>query len=98
MIKPDGTGRHTHVLTEFVVLNTISTDNGNYTNYNGTSTISLREGTAVDVPTIIQKSNNDSVLMITINPESVDYHFGNSSLIYGISINSETVKMSHFTS
>jgi hypothetical protein len=80
MIKPDGTGRHTHALTDFVVLNTTSTDNGNYTNYNGTSTISLRDGPAVDVPTTIQKSNNDSVFMIKINPESVDYHFGNSSL------------------
>ncbi|WP_458745831.1 hypothetical protein [Candidatus Nitrosocosmicus sp. T] len=58
----------------------------------------MREGPAVDVPTTIQKSNNDRVFMITINPESVDYHFGNSSLIYGISINPETVKMPHFTS
>ena len=91
-------GRHTHILTDFVVLNTTSTGNGNYTNYNGTSTISLREGPAVDVPTTIQKSNNDSVFIITINSESVDYHFGNSSLIYGISTNPETVKMPHFTS
>ena len=98
MIKPDGTGRHTHALTDSVVLNTISTDNGNYTKYTGTSAISLREGHAVDVPTTIQKSNNDSVFILKINPESVDYHFGNSSLIYGISINPESVKMPHFTS
>ena len=98
MIKLDGTGRHTHALTDFVVLNTTSTDNGIYTNYNGTSTISLREGPAVDVPTTIQKSNNDSVFIITINPESVDYHFGKSPLIYGISTNPEFIKMPHFTS
>ena len=100
MIKPDGTGRHTHpyALTDFVVLNITSTDNGNYTNYNGTFTISLREGPAVDVPTTIQKSNNNSRFIIKTNPESVDYHSGNSSLIYGISINPETIKMPHFTS
>ena len=97
-IKPDGNGRDTHALTDFVVLNITSTDNGNYTNYTGTSTISLREGPAVDVPTTIQKSNNNSIFIIKINPESVDYHFGNSSLIYGISINPETVKMPLFTS
>ncbi|HZB16885.1 MAG TPA: hypothetical protein VE445_06920 [Nitrososphaeraceae archaeon] len=58
----------------------------------------MREGSAVDVSTTIQKSNNNSIFIIKINPESVDYHFGNSSLIYGISINPETVKMPHFTS
>jgi hypothetical protein len=62
------------------------------------STISLRDGPAVDVPTTIQKSNNNSIFIIKINPESVDYHFGNSSLIYGVSINPKTVKMPHFTS
>lgn len=97
MIKLDGNGRHTHALTDFVVLNTTSTDNGIYTNYNGTSTISLRDGPAVDVPTTIQKSNNDSVFIMTINPESVDYHFGKSPLIYGISTNPEFIKIPHFT-
>ena len=65
----------------------------------GMSTISLREGPAVDVPTTtIQKSNNNSIFIINVNPESVDYHFGNSFLVYGISINPETVKMPHLTS
>ena len=41
MIKPDGTARHTHTLTDFVVLNVSHPDN-NSTLYNGTSTISLQ--------------------------------------------------------
>ena len=81
MIKPDGTARHTHTLTDFVVLNVSNPDN-NSTLYNGTSTISLQAGPATDIPTSIQKSN-DNVIIINIDPESVDNHFGKLP-IYGI--------------
>jgi hypothetical protein len=81
MIKPDGTARHTHTLTDFVVLN-VSHPDTNSTLYNGTSTISLRDGPATDIPTTIQKSN-DSAITINIDPESVDNHFGKLP-IYGI--------------
>src|ERR1044072_5732722 len=37
MIKPDGTGRHTHTLTDFVILNTTRLDGSNATIFNGTS-------------------------------------------------------------
>ncbi|VFJ14399.1 conserved protein of unknown function [Candidatus Nitrosocosmicus franklandus] len=87
MIKPDGTGRHTHTLTEFVVLNATQDPDNNSTIFNGTSTISLSEGPVVEVPTTIERSSNGNIFIVTIDPESVDYHFGNSSLIYGISAN-----------
>ena len=74
MIKPDGTAKHTHTLTDFVVLNVSHPDN-NSTLYDGTSTISLQAGPATDIPTPIQKTN-DKVIIININPESVDNHFG----------------------
>ncbi len=96
MIKPDGTARHTHSLTDFVVLNIIQSDTGNSTIFNGTSTISLGEGLETDIPTTIQRSDNGNVFVIMIDPKR-EYHFGNSSLIYGISTNPEFVKMSHFT-
>lgn len=80
MIRSDGTTRHTHTLTEFKIID-MNTDN-NSTFYNGTSTISLREGPALDIPTSIQKFN-DQVFVIKIDPESVDNHFGNSA-IYGV--------------
>jgi hypothetical protein len=40
MVKPDGTTRHTHTMTDFVVLNMSHPDN-NSTPYNRTSKISL---------------------------------------------------------
>ena len=92
MIKPDGTGRHTHTLTDFVILNTTRSDNSNSTIFSGTSTISLRDGPAVDIPTTIKRSNNGNVFVIGIDPESVDYHFGKSPLILGITANPEFMK------
>ncbi len=92
MIKPDGTGRHTHSLTDFLVTSISQADQNSSTIYNGTSTISLREGPVVDIPTIIQKSNNSKVFKITVDLESVDYHFGKSPLIYGISVNHDLMK------
>jgi hypothetical protein len=92
MIKPDGTGRHTHTLTDFVILNTTRSDDSNSTIFNGTSTISLRDGPAVDIPTTIKRSNNGNVFVIGIDPESVDYHFGKSPLILGITANPEFMK------
>lgn len=95
MIKPDGTGRHTHTLADFVVNSITHDDQNNSTVYNGTSTISLREGPAVHIPTTIEKSYNNNVFKITFDPESVDYHFGKSSLIYGISANHDLLKKTH---
>ena len=74
MIKPDGTERHTHTLTDFAVLNVSHPDNNSTLIY-GTSTLSLQSGPATDIPTSIQKSN-DKVIIINIDPESVDNHFG----------------------
>lgn len=82
MIKPDGTARHGHTLTDFIVTN-ITNPDSNSTLYNGTSTISLRDGPAVDIPTTIQKSNDNSVFKIKVDPESVNYHFGELPM-YGI--------------
>lgn len=87
MIKPDGTDRHTHTLTDFVVMNATQNPENSSMIFNGTSTISLIGGPAIDIPTTIEKSSNDNVFIIMIDPESVDYHFGKSPLIYGISIN-----------
>ena len=83
MIKPDGTTMHTHALTDFTT-SKISLSSDNSTVFNGTSTISLRDGPAVDIPTTIQRSNNGNVYIINIDPESVDNHFGDSPLIYGV--------------
>ena len=48
-------GRYTHTLTDFVILNTTRAEDSNSTIFNDTSTISLRDDPAVDIPTTIQK-------------------------------------------
>jgi hypothetical protein len=60
----------------------VSNPDNNSTLYNGTSTISLQAGPATDILASIQKSN-DNVIIINIDPESVDNHFGRLP-IYGI--------------
>ena len=97
MIKSDGSDRHTHTLTDFVIMNATQGSENNSTIFNGTSTISLMEGPAVDIPTTIERSSNGNVFVITIDPESVNYHFSKSPLIYGISANQELMKPPHIT-
>ncbi len=74
MVKPDGTARHTHALTDFVVVNVSYPDNTSML-YNGASTISLQAGPPTNIPTSIQKST-DNVIIINIGPESVGNHIG----------------------
>ena len=83
MIKPDGTNKHTHALTQFVLSNS-SNINNNATVFNGTSTVSLKEGPVSEVPTSIKVMNN-TALSIWLNPSSVMDHFGDDQ-IYGVVI------------
>jgi hypothetical protein len=62
MVKPDGTMKHTHALTNFVLSNSSNT-NSNTTGYNGTFTISLKKVPVNEVPTSI-KVMNKGVLSI----------------------------------
>jgi hypothetical protein len=81
MLRPNGTERHTHTITEFRVLNA-SQSNSNGTVYSGTSVISLKNGPVLDVPTTI-KAFNSTVLSIFMDPTKVGHHFGEGE-IYGI--------------
>jgi hypothetical protein len=84
MIKPDGTGLHTHALTNFTVLD-ISYPNINTIMYNGISTITMKEGPITNVPTTLLLSNNN-VISIMFDPNSVQHHFGDTPF-YGIVAN-----------
>ncbi len=89
MIKPDGTGKHTHALSQFVLAN--STDVGNQTSvFNGTSTVSMRDGPVTQVPTSIMLMNNNT-LSISLNPANVENHFDDDA-IYGVVINASDAK------
>jgi len=97
MIRPDGSDRHTHALTHVVVTNITQIVENNSTLINGTSTISMMGGPAVDIPITIERSSDGSVCAIMIDPASVDYHFGRSPFIYGIKTNHESMKAQHAT-
>ena len=83
MIKPDGTGRHTHALN-FTVTD-ISYPNNNMIMYNGFSTVTMKEGTISNVPTTLLLSNNN-IISIMIDPDIVQHHFGDAPF-YGIIVN-----------
>ncbi len=79
MIMLNGSAPHSHVITNFVLSNVSSNENGTRT-YTGTSTVSLREAPVVGVPTTIKVSGE--VISILPDPSAVNQHFGNTP-IYG---------------
>lgn len=81
MIKVDGTAKHTHSITNFV-LSSISNPNSTTKVFNGTSTINMKEIEITEVPTSITSYNN-TLLSIWLDPSKLDIHFGDSK-IYGI--------------
>ena len=82
MIMLNGSGAHTHVITNFVLSNVSSNENGTMT-YTGNSTISMPEAPIVDVPTTIKISGE--IISIFPDPSSVEGHFGDTP-IYGAAV------------
>jgi hypothetical protein len=83
MIMLNGSGAHTHVITNFKLSNISSYANGT-TTYIGNSTISMPAAPIVDVPTTIKISGE--VISIFPDPAKVNEHFGNTP-IYGVVVN-----------
>ena len=67
-------------MTNFVLADT--SNQNNYTIFNGTGTISMPQGPVTEVPISIKVVNN-SLGIITIGPNKIDNHFGTEPL-YGI--------------
>jgi hypothetical protein len=80
MIMLNGSGAHTHVITNFKLSNVSSDENGTMT-YTGNSTIKMPEAPIVDVPTTIKISGE--IMSIFPEPSNVNDHFG-STPIYGV--------------
>jgi hypothetical protein len=80
MIMLNGSGAHTHVITNFELSNVSSDENGTMT-YTGNSTISMPEAPIVDVPTTIKISGE--IISIFPDPSKVNGHFGDTP-IYGV--------------
>jgi hypothetical protein len=80
MIKTDGNASHTHDVYDFVLAGE-PVSNGNYTIFDGTSTVTMREGPITEVPTTITLLG-DTGVSILFDPAKTNNHFGNSP-IYG---------------
>lgn len=80
MIKIDGTASHTHTISDFKLIGE-PVVNDNTTIFNGTSTITMKNGPVNDVPISI-KLMDDSAVNIWVDPSKTDKHFGNTA-IYG---------------
>lgn len=80
MIMLNGSAPHTHVITNFVLSDVSSNENGTMT-YTGNSTVSMPETPFVDVPTTITVSGE--IISIFPDPSAVNQHFG-STPIYGV--------------
>ena len=80
MIKTDGTSPHKHTISDFKISGTPIVAN-NSTTFNGTSTVTMKDGPVKDVPTSI-KFTDESSVSIWLDPTKTNNHFG-STLIYG---------------
>ena len=85
MIMLNGSGAHTHVITNFILSDVSSNENGTMM-YTGNSTVSMPDAPIVDVPTTIKVSGE--IISIFPGPSKVNEHFGNTP-IYGAAIEKE---------
>jgi hypothetical protein len=86
MVMLNGTGGHTHTITNFVLANVSQPDNMTKI-FNGTSTASMREGPVTDIPTSIEIIG-DKIISIWLDPSKIDNHYGNTP-IYGILVDDD---------
>jgi hypothetical protein len=80
MVMLNGSALHRHQISNFS-LTDMSMPNNGIIVYNGTATITMKEGPVNDVPLSI-KTLNDNVISIWIDPAKTMNHFGNTP-VYG---------------
>jgi hypothetical protein len=80
MMKTDGTASHKHTVSDFRMSGKPIVAN-NSTTFNGTSTVTMKEGPVKDVPTSI-KFADESGVSLWFDPSKTKSHFGNT-VIYG---------------
>jgi hypothetical protein len=78
MAKMDGSAMHKHTINDFKLTgNPTKTSTG--TTYNGTATVSMKEGPVSNVPISTTLSDNGNI-SIMIDPKTTDNHFGNTPI------------------
>ena len=81
MVKLDGTERHKHFISNFKLTSSSINKNMSAT-FNGTATITMKEGPVKDVPISI-KFLSKNALSLWVDPTKTHNHFGNTP-IYSI--------------
>lgn len=80
MVMTNGSANHDHKVYNFT-LTDMSMPNNSTTVFNGTATITMREGPVPNVPLSIKAMENN-VVSIWVDPTTIQNHFGNTP-IYG---------------
>lgn len=80
MVMTNGSAMHDHEVSDFTLTDLSMPDNST-TVYNGTVTITMRQGPVSDVPISI-KAMDSNAISIWVDPTKINNHFGNTP-IYG---------------
>ena len=78
MVMTNGSAMHDHRIYDFTLTN-MSMPNNSTTVFNGTATITMRQGPVPDVPLSI-KAMEDNVVSIWVDPTKIQNHFGNTPI------------------
>jgi hypothetical protein len=78
MVMTNGSALHDHEIYEFKLTN-MAMPNNSTTVYNGTATITMRQGPVINVPISI-KSMESNVISIWADPAMINNHFGNTPI------------------
>jgi hypothetical protein len=78
MVMTNGSAMHDHEIYDFTLAD-MSMPNNSTTVYNGTATITMRQGPVPDVPVSIKTMDNNAV-SIWVDPTKINNHFGNTPI------------------
>jgi hypothetical protein len=78
MVMTNGSAMHDHEIYDFT-LTDMSMPNNSTAVFNGTATITMRQGPVPDVPVIIKAMENNAV-SIWVEPTKIQNHFGNTPI------------------
>jgi hypothetical protein len=78
MVMTNGSAKHDHDIYNFELTNISNPDNSTSV-FNGTATITMRQGPVDDVPVSIKRIDNN-VLSIWADPTKINNHFGNTPI------------------
>jgi hypothetical protein len=78
MVMTNGSAMHDHEIYDFTLAD-MSMPNNSTAVYNGTATMTMRQGPVPDVPISVKTMDNNAV-SIWVDPTKINNHFGNTSI------------------